>query len=155
MLNENMIKLISQHTLGFVATIDNSGRPNLSPKGTFVVLDNENLMFSEIRSPNTIRNIQTNPELEVNFVDPFARKGVRIKGKAEIIEKENSEYEELFPHFAQWGDLTTLIRRIVKIKVTQAKEISSPIYDIGAVEQDLVKLWWDKFADINGIDKEI
>jgi len=57
MLNGQMKKLIARHTLGFVASVDLEGRPNLSPKGTFVILDDQTLIFSEIRSPNTVRNI--------------------------------------------------------------------------------------------------
>ena len=148
MLTENMKKLISQHTLGFVASVDETGQPNLSPKGTFVIVDDKHLMFSEIRSPNTIRNIQINPQVEVNFVDPFKRKGVRIKGICRIIEKPDAEFERLFDEFEQWGELTRLIRRIVMIDITDAKEISSPIYDIGADENEMVSVWSEKYRQM-------
>ena len=103
MLSTDMIKLINDHKLGFVASIDSEGSPNLSPKGTFVVLDSEYLMFSEIRSPNTLKNIQQNPEVEVNFVDPFSRKGVRVKGITRIIEKTDEEFNQLFHYFRTMG----------------------------------------------------
>ena len=141
---------MSHYTLGFVASVGADGRVNLSPKGTFVILDDETLIFSEIRSPNTVRNIKVNPEVEINFIDPFVRKGVRVRGMAQVIEKAESEYGKLFPLFAGWGELTTLIRRIIKIKITQAKEISSPIYDIGATEQEMVDVWSEKYRQTNG-----
>lgn len=146
-----MIKLINDHKLGFVASIDSNGSPNLSPKGTFVVLDSEFLMFSEIRSPNTLKNIQENPEVEVNFVDPFSRKGVRVKGITRIIEKSDEEFNQLFHFFEQWGHLAKLIRHIVIIKITRARTICSPIYDLGADEGDLIKTWTEKYRQIHNI----
>ena len=148
MLTKKMQKLITQHTLGFVATVNTQGQPNLSPKGTFVIVDQKHLMFSEIRSPNTLRNLQSNPKVEVNFVDPFKRKGVRVKGTARIIEKPDAEFGELFPEFEQWGELTKLIRRIIMIEISQAKEISSPIYDLGADESEMVSIWSDKYQQM-------
>ncbi len=148
MLTEKMQKLITQHTLGFVATVNAQGQPNLSPKGTFVVLDELHIMFSEIRSPNTLKNIQINSRLEVNFVDPFKRKGVRVKGTARIVEKKDTEFDELFPKFEQWGELTKLIRRIILIDISQARDISSPIYDLGANESEMVCIWSDKYRQM-------
>ena len=145
MLTKQMQKLITQHTLGFVATVNAQGQPNLSPKGTFVVMDEKRLMFSEIRSPNTLKNIKTNPNIEVNFVDPFKRKGVRVKGTARVIEKQAVEFDELFPHFNQWGELTALIRHIIMIEVVAVREMSSPIYDLGADENEIVKVWCQKY----------
>jgi predicted pyridoxine 5'-phosphate oxidase superfamily flavin-nucleotide-binding protein len=63
-----------EQRLGFVATAAPDGTPNVSPQGTFVVLDNRTIAFGEIRSPGTIRNLRANPRTEVNFVNVFVRK---------------------------------------------------------------------------------
>lgn len=152
MLSESMIKLIDDNKLGMVASVDQNGSPNLSPKGTFVVLDSELIMFSEIRSPNTLKNIQHNPEVEINFVDPFSRKGVRIKGITRIIEKSDEEFSQLFHYFEQWGRLARLIRHIIVVKITRARTLCSPIYDLGANESDLIKTWSEKFKKIHGLE---
>ena len=149
MLSTSMIKLIDDHKLGFVASVDANGSPNLSPKGTFVVLDPEYLMFSEIRSPNTLKNILENPEIEINFVDPFSRKGVRVKGITRVIEKSDEEFDELFHYFDQWGELTNLIKHIIILKITRARTMCSPIYDLGAKEGDLINTWAEKFKKIH------
>lgn len=151
MLSTSMIKLINDHKLGFVASIDADGSPNLSPKGTFVVLDSEYLMFAEIRSPNTLRNIQNNPQVEVNFVDPFCRKGVRVKGITRVIEKSDEEFSQLFHYFEQWGELSRLIRHIIIIKISRVRTMCSPIYDIGANEADLLKNWSEKYRQIHDL----
>jgi hypothetical protein len=38
-----------------------------------------------IRSPGTIANLKKNPMVEINVVDPFARKGYRFKGTGKVI----------------------------------------------------------------------
>ena len=75
MLTDDMKRIIQEYPLGFVATAAPDGTPNVSPKGTFIVLDDQTIAFGEIRSPGTIRNLRVNPRLEVNFVDPFVRTG--------------------------------------------------------------------------------
>ena len=44
MLTEDMIRVVRKHRLGFVATTNPNGTPNLSPKGTFVVIDQQHLI---------------------------------------------------------------------------------------------------------------
>jgi predicted pyridoxine 5'-phosphate oxidase superfamily flavin-nucleotide-binding protein len=68
MLTPDMKRIIEQQRLGFVATAAPDGTPNLSPKGTFVVLDDVTIAFGEIRSPGTTRNLRENALIEVNFV---------------------------------------------------------------------------------------
>jgi Pyridoxamine 5'-phosphate oxidase len=89
MLTSDMKRIIEQR-LGFVATATCDGVPNVSPTGTFVVLDDETIAFGEIRSPGTMRNLKTNPLVEVNFVDPFVRKGYRFAGTANAVEAQMS-----------------------------------------------------------------
>ena len=75
-----MQRVVLEQSLGFVATVTPDGRPNLSPKGTTTVFDAQHLMFADVASPGTIANLATNPNVEVNVVDPIVRKGYRFKG---------------------------------------------------------------------------
>lgn len=79
-----MERVVLEQSLGLVATVTPEGRPNLSPKGTTTVLDDELLMFADVSSPGTVANLGTNPPVEVNVVDPIARKGCRFKGTATV-----------------------------------------------------------------------
>ena len=92
MLTADMKRIIEEQRLGFVATAGADREPNLSPKGTFVVLDDQTIGFGEIRSPGTIRNLRVNPRVEVNFVDPFVRKGYRFAGTATIVERGDARF---------------------------------------------------------------
>ena len=82
-LTDEMRRLIEEQRLCYVATADAVGAPNLSAKGTLVVWDANTLAFADIRSPRTVANLRVNPRIEVNVVDPIARKGYRFKGTAE------------------------------------------------------------------------
>jgi predicted pyridoxine 5'-phosphate oxidase superfamily flavin-nucleotide-binding protein len=85
-LTVDMKRVVEQQRLGFVATVCPDGTPNLSPKGTTAVWDDDHLIFANIRSPGTLANLRQNANVEVNVVDPFVRKGYRFKGVASILE---------------------------------------------------------------------
>jgi uncharacterized protein len=76
---------ISEIHPGLVATADSSGRPNVSAKGTFRVLDDERVLFADVNSPRTIANLLENPQASVMVFDPTTRHGCRVWGKAEVL----------------------------------------------------------------------
>jgi predicted pyridoxine 5'-phosphate oxidase superfamily flavin-nucleotide-binding protein len=83
-LTADMKRVVEEQRLGYVATVCPDGTPNLSPKGTTAVWDDDHLVFANIRSPGTMANLRLNPSVEINIVDPFVRKGYRFKGVATI-----------------------------------------------------------------------
>jgi len=148
-LNAAAIRCIEMWRLGFVATVSAGGRPCVSPKGTFIVINDETIAFGEIRSPQTITNLTGNPELEINFVDQFIRKGVRIRGRAQFLRRGTADFDALYPQFVTlWGDLAKRINIIVRIPVDEAKPLSTPPYDDGATEQDMIATYKAKFAEM-------
>src|SRR5262249_56895826 len=82
LLTDDMKRVVREQRLAFVATVNPDNSPNLSPKGTIAVFDDDHLVFANIRSPRTISNLHANPAIELNVVDTFARKGYRFKGTA-------------------------------------------------------------------------
>ena len=83
MLDEDMKRVVTTQRLGYVATVCADGTPNLSPKGTTAVWDDRHLVFADLRSPQTVANIeQGRNAVEMDVVDPIARKGYRFKGTA-------------------------------------------------------------------------
>lgn len=60
-LTEEMKRVVREQRLGFVATVCPDGTPNLSPKGTTAVWDDDRLVFAGVRSPGTVRNLRSNP----------------------------------------------------------------------------------------------
>ena len=143
MLTHDMKRVIEEQRLGFVATAAPDGTPNVSPKGTFVVLDERTIAFGEIRSPGTIRNLRANPRIEVNFVDVFVRKGYRFAGTATVVERGDADFEILLPKLH--SALAHRIRAIVTFAVTKALPLTSPAYDDGKTEPELRRAWTARF----------
>jgi pyridoxine/pyridoxamine 5'-phosphate oxidase len=146
-LDEAARKIIENHSLGFVASVNGDGTPNLSPKGMMLAIDDGHIVFGEVRSPGTVANVAARSTVEINFVDVLARKAVRIRGQAEIIEKETQVFLVLRPYFDRWGALADRIRRFVRVRIETAKVITSPAYDIGATEEELRSQWKAYYRD--------
>lgn len=68
-----------------VATASKSGKPNVSPKGSVRVLDDEHVVFADVDSPRTMANLKENPQVAIICIDMATRNGCRVWGKAEII----------------------------------------------------------------------
>jgi hypothetical protein len=135
-LTPDMKRVIAEQKLGFVATVNADGTPNLSPKGTMQVLDDAHICFADIRSPGTMANLARNPAMEINFVDPFVRKGYRFKGTARVVAKGTPEFATLLARYPT-ALLPEFYRAFVVLQVTRAASLISPAYDAGATEAGL------------------
>ena len=89
---------LNSQKLGYVATVSSDGKPNISPKGTIIAWSDNLLAFANIRSPDTLMNLQTNPFVEINVIDPLSRKGYLFTGTAEII-KGTPLYVDILNHY--------------------------------------------------------
>ena len=148
LLTADMRRLVDEQQLGFVATVCSDGTPNLSPKGTVAVWDDDHLIFADICSPTTIANLRHNPAVEINVVDPLSRKGYRFKGTATIA-ADGERFAELLAFYQRRGS-TTPKRHIVLVKIGRAAPVVSPSYDQGATEAQLVARWrryWEQLWD--------
>jgi predicted pyridoxine 5'-phosphate oxidase superfamily flavin-nucleotide-binding protein len=61
-LTEDMKRVLREQRLGYVATVRPDGTPNLSPKATTTVWDDDHLIFADLRSPGTVENLHHNPD---------------------------------------------------------------------------------------------
>lgn len=84
-LTPELQKLMTEGMPAMVATSSKSGRPNVSPKGSLRILDEEHLIFAESASPRTIANLRENPQVAVLCLNMSSRKGCRIWGNGEIV----------------------------------------------------------------------
>jgi len=144
-LDEDMKRVVREQSLGFVATVCPDGTPNLSPKGTTAVWDDDHLTFANIRSAGTLANLRTNPAVEVNVVDPIVRKGYRFKGTASVLES-GELYDRAIGFYKARGSRVSAIREVVLIRVTAAQPLDSPAYDYGATEEEVRARWERHYA---------
>lgn len=138
-LTTDMQRVLNEQRLGFVASVCEDGTPNLSPKGTTTVWDDEHIVFADICSPGTIANIRHHPVVEINVVDPVSRKGYRFKGTATIHEQDPI-FEQGLALYRQRGTISP-IRRIVLVHVERAMPLISPAYDQGKTEEEIRASW--------------
>ena len=94
-LSDDMKRVVREQRMGFIATVCPDGTPNLSPKGTTAVWDDDHLVFADLASPTTMSNLRHNPVLELNVVDVYARKGYRFKGRVDFVEKGEELFDEI------------------------------------------------------------
>ena len=148
MLTAEMRKLITDHTAGMVATVDDDGMPKVSPKATFVVVDDATIAFGNIRSPGTLANLRKRPEVEVCFIDVLTRKAVRVTGTANIIRKAEAGPELTSAMDAVWAQYTPHMSFFVEISIAAAEMILSPAYDLDFTEEQLREA---NLAKLNGL----
>ena len=141
-ITEEIKFFVNFQKLGYVATISADNTPNLSPKGTIMILDELHLAFADIRSPQTVENLKHNPSIEINVVDPFSRRGYRFKGIAEIISYGN-KFNKIISYYKKSGVKST-IKSIILVKIEKVSEVLSPLYDLGYTEEEL-KTKWEKY----------
>lgn len=70
---------------GWVATSSKDGVPNVSIKGSLRLLDDEHLVFADLASLKTRKNLEENPRVAVMVYDSSTRKGYMVKGSTEQI----------------------------------------------------------------------
>ena len=137
MLTEDMQTLIQNNTVGMVATIDGAGRPAVSPKATFVVLDAKTLAYGDLRSPGTAANLRARPETEVCFIDVLTRRAVRAAGKGEIVQIKDAPEAMREAFAAKWADYQSRMSAFVRIDIERAEMVWSPAYDLGETAESL------------------
>ena len=133
---------LNSQKLGYVATVSSDGKPNISPKGTIIAWSDNLLAFANIRSPDTVMNLQNNPFVEINVIDPLSRKGYLFIGTAKII-KNTPLYVKILNHYRTNG-IKSPINSIVIVDVSSVSEVTSPLYDLGQTEEE-IKLKWKLF----------
>jgi predicted pyridoxine 5'-phosphate oxidase superfamily flavin-nucleotide-binding protein len=141
-LTDDMKRVVREQRLGYIATVCPEGTPNLSPKGTTAVWDDDHLVFADIRSPQSVENIEHNPSVEVNVVDPLVRKGYRFKGPG-MVHRSDETFRRVCQMYRDAG-ASSEIRAVVLIRVERALPLVSPAYDRGLTEEQ-VKDWWRRY----------
>ena len=115
-LTEEMKNLVSQVRLCYAATASKDGMPNVSPKGSIMVVDDNTLAFACMMSPKTVSNLKENPKIAVSVVDTQSRKGYQFKGKA-VLETSGKIFEQLSARVA--GMKLPPLQCVVKIAVSE------------------------------------
>ena len=146
MITSEIKNFLKVQKLGYVATVSFDGLPNISPKGTIIAWSSEVLAFADIRSPDTVKNLQNNPNVEINVIDPLLRKGYLFKGVAKLI-NSGLQYDEILQYYRDNG-ITSPINAIILVDVSCVSDVISPLYDMGISEYEIKSKWKNHFANL-------
>ena len=114
-LTEEAKKIIGERRPALIATASKEGKPNVSVKGSFRVLDDGHVVFADIASPRTMANLRENPQLAAIVFDPASRKGCRIWGRVEIVDSG-----DLFDSMsAEFAAMKMEVKHLVKVAVEE------------------------------------
>ena len=102
--------------MGWVATATREGVPNVTPKGSVKVLDDQHLIFMDLFSLKTRQNLEQNKQVAVTVIDPATHKGYQVKGTAELI-SGGPLYEQLAAGLKQTSAGLPTPKYVVKISV--------------------------------------
>ncbi|MFS4469791.1 pyridoxamine 5'-phosphate oxidase family protein [Maribacter sp. 2210JD10-5] len=127
-LTEEIKEYIDKSVLCWLATVSEDGMPNVSPKECFNYFGSENIIVANIASPQSVKNIKSNPNICLSFIDIFEQMGYQIKGKAEIIGKKNSLFLEMESVLTKMTGGKYPFSTITYISPEKVKPIIAPKY---------------------------
>lgn len=150
-LTDDMKRVVREQGLGFVATVCPDGTPNLSPKGTTSVWDDDHLVFADLFSPGTMSNLRENPAIEINMVDPITRTGYRFKGRAEV-HADGPKFEEVMAFYERERQLARgRVRSVAIITVQHVAPLVSPAYDTGLSTDEVMARSLRRLEQVYGL----
>ncbi len=123
-IEDTHTSLIQEVGLCYVATASKDGEPNVSPKGSILVLDEDHLAFAEIMSPGSRANLEENERVAVYVCRPEKFQGFQFKGRAEL-SKEGPVYDQLAAAIEEKGLKLPPIQNAVKIKVEEIRAVGA------------------------------
>ncbi|MCD6533880.1 MAG: pyridoxamine 5'-phosphate oxidase family protein [Deltaproteobacteria bacterium] len=116
MITEELKQAIAKIKPAMIATADKNGQPNVSPKGSLRVLDDKHLVFADLRSPQTVRNLQENPYLSIIGLDAETREGWRVWGKAEVL-ASGELFDKFSSEYISKGKVNHIVKVIIEKQV--------------------------------------
>ena len=148
LITDDMRRVIESTRLAFVATVNEDGTPNLSPKSSLAVVDEDRIAFADIASPNTVRYLKANPAIEVNAIDIFMRRGYRFRGTATLEPPGSAVFDRIAEPFWAENGRSFPIHGVVNIAVEKALPVLSPAYTFieGVTEDALREAYYAKYG---------
>ena len=116
------MKVMFEKQLAVIATANKDGLPNVGPKGSMHVVDDDTLAYSEGTGQKTFRNLQQNHNVAVLVVDREKGDGFQLKGTAELLASG-----DFFERVARRQEERKRPRpkHVVKIKIEEVYSVKS------------------------------
>lgn len=106
----------------FVATVNADGTPNIGPKRSTHVLDDEHLAYWEVTAKQTWANVKNGSKVAIAVVDREKMKGFRFVGSPEVL-TSGPVYDKAVEAGQKRGMKPTAV---VKVKVDKIYNVGVP-----------------------------
>jgi predicted pyridoxine 5'-phosphate oxidase superfamily flavin-nucleotide-binding protein len=114
--------------LCWLATADDAGQPNVSPKEIFAVFDSQHIVIANIASPRSVRNVLSNPRVCLSFIDVFVQKGFKVLGLAGSVDRGDTDFEHWAAPLKAMAGPRFPIHSVLVVVVTSFEPIVAPSY---------------------------
>jgi predicted pyridoxine 5'-phosphate oxidase superfamily flavin-nucleotide-binding protein len=134
MLSPEILESATRSVLCWLATVDETGQPNVSPKEIFAVFDAQHIVIANIASPASVRNIKVNPRVCVSFVDIFVQQGFKVIGTAKNVTKHDADFPHWSAQLVAEAGPRFPIHSVLVIRAIAVEPILAPSYRLYAAE---------------------
>lgn len=134
MFSNEVLESASRSVLCWLATVDETGQPNVSPKEIFAVFDSQHIVVANIASPTSVRNIEINSCVCISFVDIFVQKGFKVMGTARNVRRTESEFAKWSIPLEPMAGPKFPIHSVLVIQAVSVEPILAPSYRLYATE---------------------
>lgn len=141
MLTEELKKSIDESVLCWLATADDKGFPNCSPKEIFTYFGESQIVIANIASPESVVNIGKNSSVCVSFVHVFKQKGFKVKGHASYSTAEDGAYQDQLELVQSLAGESFPVKGVIVLEISSVKPIIAPGYYLvaGTTEESQVQ----------------
>jgi predicted pyridoxine 5'-phosphate oxidase superfamily flavin-nucleotide-binding protein len=129
-INQAMRIDVENSVLCWLATVDPSGTPNVTPKEIFSCYGDDRIVVADIASTHTVRNIRSHPSVCVSFVDVFRQHGFKVVGLATVIEPEETDFAVVGADLLQMAGSDFPIRHLISVQIERVSRIWAPSYSL-------------------------
>ncbi|KAA0971228.1 pyridoxamine 5'-phosphate oxidase family protein [Aureimonas fodinaquatilis] len=139
---------IQNSVLCWLATVDSSGTPNVTPKEIFSSYGDDRIVVADIASTNTVRNIRSHPTVCVSFIDIFRQRGFKVVGSATIIGPEEPDFAIVGADLLRLAGVDFPIRHVISIHMERVSRIWAPSYALfpDRTEEERIQVAYDTYG---------
>lgn len=134
MLSSEVLAYASRSVLCWLATADETGQPNVSPKEIFAAFDSHHIVVANLASPTSARNIEVNSRVCISFVDIFVQKGFKVTGTARNVRRSEADFANWSKSLEAMVGSKFFIHSVFVIKATAVEPIVAPSYRFFSAE---------------------
>ena len=139
-LTDEVKKSMDESVLCWLATVSGDGIPNVSPKEMFIHHEENKVLIANIASPQSAKNVVSNPNVCVSFVHVFKQKGFKLTGMARVVDRSKPEYQIFEDRLYTLGGRDFKFRSIFEVSVNAVSKILAPSYLLFPQTTEIVQI---------------